>query len=335
MAREIADGDDERGRSPWYRDGAYVNFDDEPGRPYDAIRVLPFLKWRLLRLAARVSPPVVAEAGDEPCAVRPLYPAALAPPAAGFRVAWLGHASVYVVAAGGLRIAIDPLFGAPPFIRRLVPPPIGPDELPPADLLLLTHNHFDHLHPASIAALRRRAPRLRAVVPSGLSGFVRRRLGIEDVTSREWWESVEVDGVKITSVPARHWSSRSIRDMKQSHWAGFAIEGGGRRLFVAGDTAMGAHFGEIAARFPGGFDAAVLPIGAYSPRWFMHDRHMDPPEAVAAARTIGARLILPVHWGTFKLTDEPLGEPPLYAEREARAAGVPIRVWATGEVVEI
>ena len=325
MTRSLAP-DDERARSPWYRDGEYVNLGEAPGG--DTLKLLAFLKWKLGRPEA----PVIPEALDIPCEVRPLEPAALATPAAGLRVAWLGHASLYVLAPG-LRILIDPVFGGPPLVPRLAPPPIPAERLPPPDVLLLTHNHFDHLETRAIAAVRALNPRVRAFVPSGLGAFVR-KLGIEDTRALEWWDATEVGGAKITFLPARHWSKRGLTDTKQSHWTGFAIEAGGRRLYVAGDTAAGPHVDLIAEKFPG-FDAAVMPIGAYSPRWFMRDRHMNPPEAVAAARQLRAAVLLPVHWGTFKLSDEPLGEPPLYAQRAADEAKQPLRLWLPGDVHEV
>lgn len=315
---------EEQRRSPWYRDGQYVNIGEEEHGP-EALPVLAFLKWRMSRAEA----PVIPDAGDAPASVRALAPEDLAPPASGLKVAWLGHASVLVIAPRA-RIAIDPIFGAPPLVRRHAPLPIAPAAIPPQDLLLLSHNHYDHLDVRSIAALRARSPGLAAVVPSGLGGYVR-ALGIERTRALEWWESTEHGGVRITCVPARHWSKRSLRDTRQSHWAGFVLEADGRRLYVAGDTAMGPHFAQIAARFPG-FHAAVLPIGAYSPRWFMRDRHMDPPEAVAAARILRAETILPVHWGTYKMGDEPLGEPPLYLRRAAESAEQRADIWQPGDV---
>jgi len=316
-----------RERSSWCKGGLYANFHEDPDPPYRRVGAL--LRWQVSRREA----PVIREATERPVEVVPLSPEAIAPPASGIRVAWLGHAALYI-ATPRVSFVVDPLFGAPPFVKRVAPAPIAADRLPRADVLLLTHNHHDHLSPASIAAVRARSPGLRAIVPSGLAGWLRRASGIRETRSAEWWERIDLDGVSVTPVPAHHWSRRGLGDLRRSHWCGFVIEADGRSLYVAGDTASSPHTDAIAARFPP-VDAAVLPIGAYSPRWFMRAVHMDPPEAIDAARTLRARVVLPVHWGTLALSDEPLGEPPLYLARAAETTGQPLRIWRVGDVHEV
>lgn len=319
-----------RARSPWYRDGAFSNF-DEPDGLCETGGLRRFLRWKLGQPVA----PIVPDAPDLPIEVRPLAPEALDRPARGLRVAWLGHASL-AVATPRLRIAIDPVFWAPPFLSRLAPLPIAPDALLPFDLVLLSHNHYDHLDVPSLAALLARNPDARALVPPGLEGLVR-AIGFREARSLEWFEEAALEGgARVMALPARHWSKRGLSDDRQSHWCGFLIEADGRRLWIAGDTAWGGHFEAIAERAPRP-DAAVVPIGAYAPRWFMRPVHMDPSEALEAAATVNAAVVLPCHYGTFRLGDDALGEPPILLARalEARRAPPAVRAWRPGEVHEV
>jgi L-ascorbate metabolism protein UlaG (beta-lactamase superfamily) len=316
-----------RARSPWYRDGAFRNFDEPDGDP-GRRSIVRFLRWRLSRRA----PPLVPDAPDRPIEVRPLASAELAPPARGLRVAWLGHSSLFIGTAG-LRILVDPVFGGLPLVRRLAPPPIGARDMPPIDVVLISHNHYDHLDLRTLEAVRLARPDARVFVPLGLEGLLR-GLGFLHVRALDWWEeALLARDARVVAVPARHWSKRGAFDDGQSHWAGFLIEAEGRRLYYAGDTAWGGHFEAIAARL-GSPDAAIVPIGAYAPRWFMGSVHVTPDEALEAARVVGARIALPCHFGTFRLGDEALGEPPLLFQRAAEAAPrrVAVRFWRPGDV---
>lgn len=231
-------------------------------------------------------------------------------PAAEPRLTWIGHAS-FLGSLGGARFLIDPNFsrrvGA--FYPRHVPPGLSPADLPPIDLLLITHSHPDHLDAPSIRRLDRAT---RVVVPEGLGRWFSRR-GFREVDELGWWGAVDVAGLKVTLTPARHWSRRSPWDENRTLWGGFVIEGGGLGVYNAGDSALFDGFREIGRRFPG-LHAAMLPIGAYSPPWFMEHNHMNPEQACEAFLAVGAEHFVPMHWGTFQLTDEPLSEP---AERVA------------------
>ena len=125
----------------------------------------------------------------------------------------------------------------------------------------------------------------------------------------DWWDAVEVGGLKITLVPARHWSMRMPWNRNATLWGGYVVRGPEGTAYHSGDTAWGEHFAEIGAKV-GPIDWAMLPIGGYAPRWFMEPQHIDPIEAARAWQALGARALFAMHWGTFKLTDEPLGEPP-------------------------
>lgn len=223
-------------------------------------------------------------------------------------VTWAGHAS-WVVRTGGLTVLTDPVWsrrilGTP---ARMTPPGVRWEELPPVDAVVISHNHYDHLDAPTL----RRLPRDTALfVPAGLARWCRRR-GFRRVTELDWWECAELGGVRFEFVPAHHWSKRSLLDTCRTLWGGWLLTdraGGGRTVYFAGDTGYGHWFGEIGARHPA-IDLALLPIGAYAPRWWLRDVHADPEEAVRAFLDLGARRMAPMHWGAFVLSAEPVMEP--------------------------
>ncbi|HEY3688985.1 MAG TPA: MBL fold metallo-hydrolase, partial [Pseudonocardiaceae bacterium] len=225
-------------------------------------------------------------------------------PLSGDWLAWLGHAS-FLLCLDGLTVAVDPVLSARILGagQRLIPP--GLDRLPPLDLLLISHNHYDHLDAPTLRPLARDTP---VVAPCGLGRWFRRR-GFTLVTELDWWQSVWVGALEVTFVPAHHWSRRGLFDHCATLWGGFVLTlPGGMRVYHAGDSAYGPFFASIGARYPG-IDVAMLPIGAYSPRWFMGNMHVDPEEAVQAGCDVGARVMVPMHWGTFRLSREPALEP--------------------------
>jgi L-ascorbate metabolism protein UlaG (beta-lactamase superfamily) len=234
----------------------------------------------------------------------------------GPQITWIGHAS-FLFTLGGRRILVDPVFShwvGP--IARLAPPGIAVDALPPVDVVLVTHNHRDHLDPASLSRLGR-APHY--VVPLG-NGDLVRSLGAEKVTELDWWQSKDLGSIEVTLVPARHWSMRYPWDRNDALWGGFVVRSNEGAAYHAGDTGLFDGFAEIGKRI-GPIDWAMLPIGAYEPRWFMEPQHMGPEDAVEAARMLDARRLVAMHWGTFRLTDEPAGEPPERARAAFAAAG--------------
>ncbi len=221
------------------------------------------------------------------------------------RLTWIGHAS-FLLNLAGTRVLIDPVFSKRVGLkyRRHVRPGLMPQQLPAIDVLLVSHSHYDHLDAPSVSALDRR---MTVVVPEGLGAWFRRRR-FERVVELCWWEAVRVERLTITFVPARHWTQRSLWDYNRSHWGGFVIADDQLALYHAGDTAWFDGFSAIGERFPE-LQLALLPIGGYEPGWFMERNHMTPEQALEAFAQLAARRMIPMHWGTFQLTDEPLREP--------------------------
>jgi N-acyl-phosphatidylethanolamine-hydrolysing phospholipase D len=218
---------------------------------------------------------------------------------------WIGHAT-FLLRLGGKLIATDPIWSERiAVIRRKSPPGAELAELPPIDIVTVSHNHFDHLDAPTI---RRLGAQPLYVTPVG-NGRWLRDAGAERIVELEWWQAHEVDGVTITLVPARHWSMRAPWNRNDALWGGFVYRAADGCAYHSGDTGAFEGFAEIGTRL-GPIDWAMLPIGAYEPRWFMRPQHMNPEDAGEAYRQLSARILCAMHWGTFKLTDEPLGEPP-------------------------
>jgi L-ascorbate metabolism protein UlaG (beta-lactamase superfamily) len=263
----------------------------------------------------------------------PVVTSRVAHPAASpteVRVTWVGH-STFLIQAGGLNILTDPVFSnrASPVQwlgpRRLVRPGLRFDDLPPIDAVLLSHDHYDHLDAPTVRRIRSRdGERVQWITPRGYERWLARRR-IRSVIELDWWQSTRLDstgGAAVTALPARHWTRRGPFDEPGRQWASFAIDAGpGAKIYFGGDSGYFGGFAEIGARL-GPFDVAMLPIGAYEPRWFMEAAHMNPEEAVRAWSDLGGRgRFVGMHWGTFVLTDEPVLEPP---ERTRKA-------WAATE----
>ncbi len=233
-------------------------------------------------------------------------------PAGQLAATFIGHAT-YLLQFAGRTVLTDPVFSsrAGPFgllgPRRARPPALRLGELPCIDVVLLSHNHYDHL---DLSALRWLAQHRRPliVVPLGLKSWLESR-GVANVVELDWWQShFAATGVEIICTPAQHWSSRGPGDRCRTLWGGFWINTPGGSVWFAGDTGWGPHFAEVGARL-GAPALAILPIGAYEPRWFMAAVHMNPDEAVRAHLAVGAQQSFAMHHGTFQLTDEGLDAP--------------------------
>lgn len=244
---------------------------------------------------------------------------------------WVGHAS-YLVRIGGASVLIDPVFsaripGTPP---RLTPPGIAWADLPPIDAVLISHDHYDHLDAPTINRLPRDTPILAGL---GLGRWFRKR-AFTDVHELDWWQYAEVSGLRFDFTPTHHWSRRGPFDTCATLWGGWVITTpGGARTYHAGDSGYGPRFAEVGERYPG-IDVAMMPIGAYEPRWFMRPLHMNPEESILALGDLGARRMATMHWGTFVLTQEPVDEPLHVVRKEWATAGRdPADLWdlAVGE----
>lgn len=305
-------------------DGRFQNLDRKEPRGFGG-----FLRWQWDRLMGRSTR---APARAPVPQVTPDFARLQTPPGPGegVRLTWVGHAT-WLVQLDGMSFLTDPVLGdsIPGFISRNVPPAIPWERLPHIDAALVSHNHYDHL---DLPTLRRLG--VRVVAGLGTDRILRREKLL--TTELAWWQSTEVGGVRVTFVPAQHFSQRGLADRNEALWGGFVVEGPSGAVYHSGDTAMFEGFREIGRRFR--IDAALLPIGAYDPRWFMEAVHVDPEQAVQAFEQLGARTLLAMHWGTFKLSDEPLDEPPRRLEAERIRRGLPpeaVRAPAIGETVEV
>ncbi len=242
-------------------------------------------------------------------------------PGQDLAVTWLGHSSALWQVAG-LNILVDPHFGprASPVSfagpRRLTPAPLSIDQLPRIDLVLISHNHYDHLDEGTVRALAAQAGGSPLfLVPLGVDAWMA-QAGIQRVQRMDWWDRQELGApggpVTVHFVPSHHWSSRTPWDRRATLWGGFVVQarvaGAPASLYYAGDTGYAPDFAEIGRRF-GGFDLAMIPVGCYLPRWFMRQQHVNEDEAVRIHLDVKSRLSLGVHWGTFRLCDDPVDAP--------------------------
>lgn len=224
---------------------------------------------------------------------------------------WMGHATLWLK-LGNTTVAIDPILGHIPMYKRFTPLPVPKEDLK-ADIVLLTHAHYDHYDKPSIRYLMKQNPHLVIVAPRGFWRYMKGKIARERCFELEWWESLMVGGLFITLTPAKHWSKRTPWDTNKALWGGFVIQNEERTLFHSGDTAYSDHFHAIAERFA--IDEAFLPIGAYKPEWIMRHNHLNPPQAVQAGVDLAAKTLIPIHYGTFNLSDEPMEEPLQWFEK--------------------
>mgnify|MGYP001335223464 CR=1 FL=1 len=258
-------------------------------------------------------------------------------------VTWVGH-STFLIQCDGLNILTDPIWSdrcapvqwAGP--QRIVPPGIPFDHLPPIDLVLQSHDHYDHFDDWSVRAMAHAHPDARWCTPLGVGRRLTSR-GVRNVTELDWWQRAEPDGAQVTCVPAQHFSGRTPFDRNTTLWSGFVLRIHERTIYFVGDTGYHDGFGEVGTRC-GPFNLVLMPIGAYDPRWIMEPVHLNPEEAVcafgelAAAHRASTPVMVAMHWGTFVLTDEPVDEPPVRVRVAWRAAQLPDdRLWvmAPGE----
>lgn len=264
---------------------------------------------------------------------------------------WIGHATA-LVQAGGLQVLTDPVFSerASPVSwagpKRHQAPGVALQDLPPIDAVVISHSHYDHLDKPSLLQLYARSQQqghaTAFLVPLGLKELLARwgiAVGVQEL---DWWQSVRVGSTDFFLTPVQHWSARGLFDRNHTLWGGWAVFGPDLHWYFAGDTGYSPDFVQTRQHFAerqsaglgGGFDLALLPVGAYEPRWFMQHQHVNPAEAVRMHQDLGARRSIGVHWGTFELTDEPLDQPPRDLRAARDAAGLApgaFSVLAVGE----
>jgi len=280
----------------------------------------PVLKWRFSR-----NPKAREKRQDGfRLAVRPLE----ALPGEDCLV-WLGHAS-FLLRAAGRTLLLDPVLKGPRFLRRLAEVPMDMAGVA-VDYVLVSHGHYDHLDLPTLASLA--GPGLTALVPLRLGDLVRRANPSMAVQEAGWYQRFDTGpGLKVTLLPAQHWHRRGLNDHNAALWGSFLVEWGGRSLYFAGDTGYNGHFKEIRDQV-GPVDYALLPIGAYDPPFLMQPSHMNPEEALQAFHDLGAGTLIPMHYGTFDLSDEPRGEPLRRLTAAAGSASGLLRVLDVGEVL--
>lgn len=248
-------------------------------------------------------------------------------------VTFIGHASFFLQ-IGGENVVVDPNFARWLFVlKRLRKPGVRIPDLPPIDVVLITHAHFDHLHRPSLRAIVQHTKQHRgsgptAVVPEHVFDLVS-DLGFRDVVELNWWRSYRHRDVTITHVPSRHWGARILRDAHRGY-GGYVLRGGKHSIYHAGDTAYFSGFREIGTRLCP--QVALLPIGAYNPPQF-RNVHTSPGDATRAFLDLNSRWMVPMHYGSFRLSHEPMDEPLQLLEQEAAAAGVSDRVLVLPEGV--
>lgn len=289
-----------------------------------------FLRWVLWERMWTRRPPELTDPLPRP--VAPSFPARA--DARAITITWVGHAS-FLVQIGGLNVLLDPMWSerASPVQwtgpRRRTAPGIAFDALPAVDVVVQSHDHYDHLDDVTVRRIVARWPDAHWLTPLGVGPFARER-GARHVREADWWDELRLGPVAFTATPAQHFSGRSFAARDTTLWCGWAIRVGGRAVWFAGDSGYHSEFDAIGTRL-GPFDVALVPVGAYEPRWFMRSVHMNPEDAVRAfgdmlRGSIGATprtAFVPMHWGTFKLTDEPLMEPPRRTRAAWAAAGLP------------
>ena len=276
----------------------------------EARGLLDVLRWKLTS-RAEPSPPFVSDVEQSK------------PPARvegnELRVTLINH-STALLQQSGVNILTDPVWSerVSPFTwigpRRRRQPGVASQDLPPIDIVLISHDHYDHCDLATLERLAQRS-QPQFIVPSGVSSRLRSR-GIGPIHELDWGESASLAQTAVHCVPALHFSGRSLSDRNRTLWCGYMIESLNRMVYFAGDTGFGWHFAAIRERF-GAPRLALLPIGAYEPRWFMKPVHMSPHDAVRAHEILDAQTSVAIHHGTFQLADDGIDTP----RRELRALG--------------
>lgn len=254
---------------------------------------------------------------------------------------WIGHAT-FLIQFAGLNILTDPQFSqrASPLSwagpQRVIEPAIAIKNLPDIDVAIISHDHYDSLDLETVIALAKHNSQraLTFIVPLGMKAwFDDLELASIEVVELDWGQSHNINNVRFIAEPSQHWGKRTLFDAFERLWASWVIEGNDKKIFFAGDTGYAPHFKEIGQKY-GQFELALIPIGAYEPRWFMKPYHVNPEESVKLHQDLNAKYSVAMHWGTFILTDEPLDEPPVKLKEALTKYNIPegsFEVYQHGE----
>ena len=322
------------GDAPYHHlENGFRNPPDSPKRTIPFSRRMKFFSQAVWRNAVGKKPSIPADHA----VTRDAAKVQLAAMGTQDFVSWIGHAT-FLVRLDGVNVLTDPVFSrrASPMSfagpARLLPPGLLMEDLPPIDVVVISHAHYDHLDTATLDKLPNKE-RITAIVPLGLGKYFR---GYGDVREVDWYDEVTLlspnGGFKLTAYPAVHWSNRSLFDINRTLWMSYGFSAGGRAVYHTGDTethpSLFADIGKHMAANHGGCDLGLMSVGAYAPRDFMRGAHMDPEGGVDMGRDVGCKRMVPMHWGTFILSFEPFEEP---RQRFEQAAGNQALVMKIGE----
>lgn len=252
-------------------------------------------------------------------------------------ILWLGHASFFI-RLDGVSILTDPIFDTPTFVRRFVEVPSPLEKIKKVDYVLLSHDHRDHTDETSLRKIAAKFPEATFIGGLGMEDIFKEwKTPTNSVKTAGWFQKFDTSGpVAFHFVPVRHWSRRGLFDTNKRLWGGYVIRGKAATIYFGGDSGYGRHYKEVGELFPG-IDYFLIGIGAYEPRWFMEANHNNPSDVIKAFRDAGARTLVPMHYGTFDLSDEPPSQPLKNLFEEADKAGLreKIKVLAINEDLPI
>lgn len=248
-------------------------------------------------------------------------------------IVWLGHAT-FLIQLNGIRLITDPIFNGLPFLKRRVELPFPLEQLRGIDYILLSHDHRDHCDKRSLQDLLKYNRPRKILAPLKLSGVIASWVDGVPVEEAAWYQTYHTEGVEVAFLPTRHWSRRGMFDFNRVLWGSFLVRSGDKQTYYGADSGMGPHFEEIGRLFPG-IGHALIGIGAYKPAYMMQEIHTSPGEALQAFQQLGARTLIPMHYGAYDLSDEPASEPYYEIQRHFQEAGLleKLRLPAVGEAV--
>lgn len=223
-------------------------------------------------------------------------------------IVWLGH-STFFIQLDGIRLITDPVLDDISFfLKRRCPLPCQAGDIKNIDYILLSHGHRDHLDISSLCKLYDHNPKAKVLCPLNIGQIVQKHTPYSHIVEAGWWQRFDETALRIEFLPAKHWNRRHLTDFNTTLWGSFGIYGQNTSIYFAGDTALGGHFKQIKETC-GTFDFCLMPVGAYKPTYIMEWAHTSPEEAVEAFHHLGGKHFIPMHYGTFDLSDEPAGEP--------------------------